>query len=86
MFDLFDFDKTLKYLQSGKKLTGKDSILIPLIKQLTEAAMTGELNHHLDTSDEPNRKNGKGQKTIKIGSGSFALNAPRDRAGTFEPS
>ncbi len=36
-------------------------------------------------SDDPNRKNGKGSKTIKTGSGSFELNAPRDRSGTFEP-
>ena len=85
MSDTFDFDKALKELQSGKDLTGKDGILMPLIKQLTEAAITAELNHHLNDSDEPNRKNGKGSKTIKTGSGSFELNAPRDRAGTFEP-
>jgi len=85
MSDTFNFDKALKDLQSGKDLTGKDGILMPLIKQLTEAAITAELNHHLDSHDEPNRKNGKGSKIIKTGSGSFELNAPRDRAGTFEP-
>jgi len=56
-----------------------------LIKQLTEAAITAELDHHLANSNEPNRKSGKGSKTVKIGSGSFELNAPRDRAGSFEP-
>ena len=81
----FDFDKALEELKAGKDLTGKDGVLMPLIKQLTEAAITGELNHHLATSDEPNRKNGSGSKTIKTGSGSFELNAPRDRAGSFEP-
>ncbi|WP_154388931.1 IS256 family transposase, partial [Yersinia enterocolitica] len=35
----FDFDKALKALQSGQALTGKDGILTPLIKQLTEAAL-----------------------------------------------
>jgi transposase-like protein len=35
--------------------------------------------------DEPNRKNGRGSKIVKTGSGSFELNAPRDRAGTFAP-
>ncbi len=34
----FDFDKALKALQSAQALTGKDGILTPLIKQLTEAA------------------------------------------------
>jgi putative transposase len=32
-----------------------------------------------------NRKNGKTSKTIKSTSGSFQLDTPRDRAGTFEP-
>lgn len=81
----FDFNEALKQLQEGKDLTGKDGILMPLIKQLTEAAITAELEHHLDRHDGPNRKNGKGSKTIKTGSGRFELNAPRDRAGTFEP-
>ena len=39
----FDFDQALKALQAGKSLTGKDSVLGPLIKQLTEAALTAEL-------------------------------------------
>ena len=81
----FDFEKALKELRAGKDLTGKDGVLMPLIKQLTEAVITDELEHHISTSDEPNRKNGKGSKIIKTGSGSFELNAPRDRAGSFEP-
>lgn len=32
-----------------------------------------------------NRRNGKSKKAIKSSSGSFELNTPRDRAGTFEP-
>jgi len=81
----FDFEKALSELQAGKDLTGKDGVLMPLIKQLTEAAITAELNHHLIHEDAPNRKNGTGSKIVKTGSGSFELNAPRDRAGTFEP-
>lgn len=45
----FDFNEALKQLQSGKDLTGKDGVLVPLIKQLTEAAITAELDHHLDS-------------------------------------
>ncbi len=85
MSQTFDFDKALKELQAGKDLTGKDGVLMPLIKQLTEAAISAELDHHLASNDEPNRKNGTGSKTVKTGSGSFELNAPRDRAGSFEP-
>lgn len=85
MSESFDFNKALKGLQSGQDLTGKDGVLMPLIKQLTEAAINAELEHHLASSEEPNRRNGKGSKTVKTGSGSFELNASRDRAGTFEP-
>lgn len=85
MAQSFDFDKALEDLQSGKNLTGKDGILMPLIKQLTEAAISAELNHHLSNDEKDNRKNGTSSKTIKTASGSFELNAPRDRAGSFEP-
>jgi len=85
MTESFNFEKALEGLRAGKDLTGKDGILMPLIKQLTEAVITGELEHHIASGDEPNRKNGKGSKIIKTGSGSFELNASRDRAGSFEP-
>jgi len=85
MSDPFNFEDALKDLQSGKDLTGKNGVLMPLIKQLTEAAINAELEHHISNSEESNRKNGKGSKTIKTGAGSFELNASRDRAGTFEP-
>ena len=86
MSQAFNFEQALKDLQSGKDLTGKDGVLMPLIKQLTEAALQAELDNHLkNTEDEPNRKNGITSKTIKSGSGSFELDTPRDRAGTFEP-
>lgn len=81
----FNFEQALKDLQSGKSLTGKDSILGPLIKQLTEAALQAELEQHLAHDPQPNRKNGKTSKTIKHPSGNFELDAPRDRNGTFEP-
>jgi transposase-like protein len=81
----FDIDAALKALQEGKDLTGKDGILTPLIKQLTEAAMQAELDNHLTEEAAPNRKNGTTSKTIKGPTGSFELKTPRDRSGTFEP-
>ncbi len=81
----FDFNQALKQLQSGQALTGQDGVLMPLIKQLTEAAIKAELEQHLTESSEPNRKNGTTSKTIKTGAGHFILDTPRDRAGTFEP-
>lgn len=61
----FDFYQALKALQAGKKLTDKDSILSPLIKQLTEVALTEELEQHLESEPQPNRKNGTTPNTVK---------------------
>lgn len=81
----FDMDAAIAALKAGKGLTGKDGILTPLIKQLTEAAMQAELEQHLENDENSNRKNGSTPKTVKSAAGSFELNTPRDRAGTFEP-
>lgn len=81
----FDFDKALKALQEGQALTGKDGILTPLIKQLTEAALSAELDSHLLNDIEANRRNGATKKTIKTPTGNFELATPRDRNGSFEP-
>lgn len=87
----FNFEDALKQLQSGKPLTGLDGILTPLIKQLTEAALQAELDQHLAEQhqvhqpEQSNRKNGYTRKTMKTSSGSFELDTPRDRQGTFEP-
>jgi putative transposase len=43
----FDMDEAIKALREGKDLTGKDGVLTPLIKQLTEAALQAELEQHL---------------------------------------
>ncbi|MFV0478474.1 MAG: IS256 family transposase, partial [Parahaliea sp.] len=65
MSNEFDFDEALKALQSGKAITGKDGVLTPLIKKLTEAALEGELDSHLAEDIVPNRKHGKTSKTVK---------------------
>lgn len=81
----FDIEAALAGLREGKDLTGKDGVLTPLIKQLSEAAMQAELDSHLAEDQTPNRKNSSTSKTVKSTAGSFELNTPRDRAGSFEP-
>lgn len=85
MSEKFDFEAALKAIQSGQAITGKDGVLAPLVKQLTEAALEGELDSHLAEDVVGNRRNGKSKKTVKSTSGAFELETPRDRAGTFEP-
>jgi putative transposase len=81
----FNFDEALKAIQSGQAISGKEGVLAPLIKQLTEAALEAELESHIADDVLPNRKNGKSSKTLKTSEGRIDLNTPRDRAGTFEP-
>jgi len=81
----FDFQVALKAIQEGKPLLGKEGILTPLIKDLTEAALEGELDSHLAQEVAANRRNGRTQKTIRSLNGSFELNTPRDREGSFSP-
>ena len=85
MTERFDFNEALKAIQSGQAMSGKDGVLAPLVKQLTEAALEAEIDSHIADDVVPNRKNGKSSKTIKTSSGKIDLNTPRDRAGTFEP-
>ena len=85
MAEKFDFEAALKAVQSGQSITGKDGVLRPLVKQLTEAALEAELDSHLAEELAENRRNGKSTKTVKSTSGAFELETPRDRAGTFEP-
>ncbi len=85
MTEKFNFEKALKALQSGQPITGKDGVLTPLVKQLTEAALEAELDSHLADEVRSNRRNGKSKKKVKSANGAFELETPRDRAGTFEP-
>lgn len=75
-------------LKLGQSLTGKDGVLTPLIKQILEAALDGEIESHLSDCDEQNkinRRNGRSKKLMKSGTGTFELETPRDREGSFEP-
>ena len=39
MAEKFDINEALKATQSGQAISGKDGVLAPLLKQLTEAAL-----------------------------------------------
>lgn len=88
----FDFNQfkqeAIDRLKEGECLTGKDGILTPLLKEILEAALEGEMDAHLSECKNEgisNRRNGKLQKIMKTGTGVFELNTPRDRESNFEP-
>lgn len=85
MNQTLDLTDALEQIKAGAKIDGKDGVLAPLIKQLTEAALQAELESHLTTEINKNRKNGKSSKTMKSSVGEFELDVPRDRNGSYEP-
>ena len=85
MNQTLDLTDALEQIKAGAKIEGKDGVLAPLIKQLTEAALQAELESHLTREINKNRKNGKSTKTMKSSVGEFELDIPRDRNGSYEP-
>ena len=85
MNQTFDLTEALEQIKAGAKIEGKDGVLAPLIKQLTEAVLQAELESHLTREINKNRKNGKSTKTMKSSVGEFELDIPRDRNGSYEP-
>ncbi len=85
----FDFEAFKKQaaarLKKGETLLGKEGVFTPLIKEFLEEALDGELEAHIESQEEANRKNGKGRKTVKTPVGNVEISTPRDRNGTFEP-
>lgn len=87
----FDYEAFVRQageqLRSGKPLTGKDGVFTPLLKQVLEASLEGELDEHLQQTrrSEQNRRNGHAQKNIQSSLGGFEIFSPRDRNATFEP-
>jgi len=89
-FNYQEFEKeALEKIKQGQAITGKDGVLTPLIKKIIEASLSAELDVHLEAKEEnssSNRRNGYTKKTLSTGSGSFELETPRDRDGSFEPN
>lgn len=85
-FDYESFKKeAAERLKKGESMLGKDGVFTPLFKEFLEEALEGELEAHIEEDPEPNRKNGKGRKTVKTPNGTVEIETPRDRNGTFDP-
>jgi putative transposase len=83
-YEAFRQETIAKMLAGDKELTGKDGLLAPLLKDLLEAALSGEMQAHVEQS-RPNRRNGSNTKTVKSGHGPLEVDMPRDRDSSFEP-
>jgi putative transposase len=87
----FDFEsfrqQIAEGIKAGKPLIGKDGLFTPLLKEVLEASLEGELDAHLAESRkaEKNRRNGHGRKNLSSSVGGFEIFSPRDRNASFEP-
>jgi putative transposase len=87
----FDYElakqKVKEQLRSGKSLFSKGGAFAPLLEEMLNSILEGELEAHLDEEERSsgNRKNGKGSKLLKTSAGSIEINPPRDRLSSFEP-
>jgi transposase-like protein len=86
VFDYSAFrQQAIDRLMSGdKELGGKDGVLAPLLKDLLDAVLSGEVQAHVD-EHRPNRRNGSKPKLVKTAHGPIQVQMPRDREGSFEP-
>nr|WP_262893416.1 transposase [Spirosoma profusum] len=73
-----------RMLAGDKELTGKDGLLAPLLKDLLDAALSGEMQAHVE-QNRPNRRNGSKAKQVKTAHGPVSVEMPRDRDSSFEP-
>ncbi len=56
-----------------------------MIKPLLESSLDDELDSHLGLDENPNRRNTKMGKSLKISLGTVGFNTPRDRNSSYEP-
>ena len=79
--------KVLDQFMSGKNLFGDGGAFAPMLKNVIEKALEGEMASHLDEKQrvKGNKRNGKGKKTLKSGFGTFDIDTPQDRRSSFEP-
>jgi putative transposase len=88
----FDFEKfekeAIEGLYAGRGLVGTDGVLTGLIQRLVNAALEGEMRHHMKNEKlegHVNRRNGHVQKELQTQLGPVPIQTPRDRSGEFEP-
>jgi putative transposase len=79
--------KVLEQIKSGKPLLGKDGAFAPLLENILNAALEGEMDAHLDADERSlgNRRNGRMSKQVQTQLGEVTVHTPRDRQASFEP-
>ena len=85
-------DELLKGCERPEDLLGADGLMTGLKKALMQRMLGAELTEHLGYEHgeeapptQPNRRNGASRKTVRGDGGTFEIEVPRDRDGSFAP-
>jgi len=81
--------EVMSRLYHGDPIVGDGGIFTDMLQALVNAALEGEMDHHLNESklvNKENRRNGHTHKTVKSRVGPLNVHTPRDRRGEHEPN
>lgn len=80
--------EVLSRLYQGDRLLGDGGIFTDMLQAMVNAALEGEMDHHLEESRKAgkgNRRNGHTRKAVRSEGGPLDIKTPRDRLGEHEP-
>ena len=85
MSNSFDFEQfkanAIEQLKAGVPLSGKDGVLVPLLENLLNSALEGEMDSHLEGGEceLSNRRHGHMSKHVQTSMRSGAVSMTRDQ-------
>jgi putative transposase len=81
--------EVMSRLYKGDPIVGDGGIFTDMLQAMVNAALEGEMDHHLKESkliNDDNRRNGHTRKMVKSRVGPIEVFTPRDRNGEHEPN
>jgi transposase-like protein len=87
LLEAFDFEKAKiklkEQFRTGKPLFSKGGAFAPLLQEMLNSILEGEMDGHLDEEERGagNRRNGKGKKVLRTSSGNIEVSTPPRPAG-----
>ncbi|MBP7730224.1 MAG: IS256 family transposase [Bacteroidales bacterium] len=81
-------EQVLNRLYKGEPILGDGGIFTEMLQAFVNAALEGEMDHHLKGGKggcQGNRRNGHTHKVVRSTAGPFEVHTPRDRDGEHEP-
>jgi transposase-like protein len=80
--------EVINRLYKGDSILGDGGIFTGMLQSIVNAALEGEIDHHLKEQpydEKGNRRNGHTQKIVRSPAGPLQVQTPRDRKGGHDP-